>query len=671
MRTDLGKVLGSDMTTSGRGISFASEVAAQGSSAVPNFEKYKGGQLEGLMLQQWSARKALTSALATAVAAGAASQREIEAATAEVTNSQAELGATLTNLLVGPSGLWSALTGFATEQARITQLNTDKNNFATQITNADREQGQECSPAAYASATDAGYSFSGKNRNPEVDLNTGNWEVPKSSSENGGSRGWSPGAVEAQQQKCADAKEAYTDQLALQAGLEATVNAGIAAANTSIIGHQLNAFINLPTQAYAALERAKVAPARKAAVIAQSATTRASQLQMVQQAFADLLSAGVALTTAANQVEVAKSKIDLDTSLESVNVAARFNLRRAFRSYDLWRARALSENARRLAVAARRAIESRFVVDLGKLKSPETFVEAPMLWADEIYSADLRPPSALGRSNAPSGGTGVYSSKLTDYVNNLELFVQGYAISRPTASVRSDTEVVQLPGPASVSEAIADDGTVFEFRDIDSGGWSFYCPNLATWVRHPDSEDFNPASWTLQTACGAGQPAPTRARLGFWLDPWGRPFGVIANPPFLVRHNARWHSFAVNLVGSGVRDCSAADDPSACYAEPFIRYQLAHVGPAMVSDFDQSWISTDIPVGMVEAGKALASEEWIDPVSNGFQNPVVANVARQEFASRPLGGAYELILELTPDVRPERIERIQVLVQSDYWVRQQ
>jgi hypothetical protein len=60
----------------------------------------------------------------------------------------------------------------------------------------------------------------------------------------------------------------------------------------------------------------------------------------------------------------------------------------------------------------------------------------------------------------------------------------------------------------------------------------------------------------------------------------------------------------------------------------------------------------------------------LDPVANGFQNPVVSNVSRQEYIGRPIGGAYELTLELSPDVNIERIERIQVLLQSNYWVRQ-
>jgi len=606
-------------------------------------------------------------ALETAVESGASAEGEISAANGELTAANAQHDV---ELVQKEQALRTLAQGDVQAVATINQLTADRDQFQIGVNQAAREANEQCLPAAFETAAAQGYSFSGKNRNPTVDPNTGQWEVPRSSSENGGSRSWSPSAVEAQQQKCEDAKQAYNDILTsnVQQSKKDAVAAGIAAAQMIIENNTFTEYELLPAQERAALARLEAAQLRNAVVPSQAATGAASQRQVVQQALGELLAAGVALTGAANQAKLAKSRIDLDVALENAVLENRFSLRRTFRSYDLWRARALAENARRLAVAARRAIESRFVVDMSTLKAPETFVEAPALWADEIFSPDLKPPSAVGRTAAPANTTGLYSSKLVDYVNNLELFVNGYTIARPTASVRSDTEIVQLAGPAAISEAVADDGTVYEFRGGDAGGWSFYCAGSGLWTRHPQAASFDPTDWGIATMCG-GKP-PTRARLGFWLDPWGRPLGATGNPPSNVRHNARWHTFAVNLVGSGIRDCAEADDAPACYAEPFIRYEIQHVGPALLSDYDQSWVSYDIPTGVVEGGKALASEEWLDPASNGFQSPVVSSIARQEFAGRPLGGAYELVLELTPDVRPERIERIQVLLQSDYWVRQ-
>ena len=40
-------------------------------------------------------------------------------------------------------------------------------------------------------------------------------------------------------------------------------------------------------------------------------------------------------------------------------------------------------------------------------------------------------------------------------------------------------------------------------------------------------------------------------------------------------------------------------------------------------------------MAVVEVGKALSSEEWLDPVTNGFNRADVANVARYELQGRP------------------------------------
>jgi hypothetical protein len=89
-----------------------------------------------------------------------------------------------------------------------------------------------------------------------------------------------------------------------------------------------------------------------------------------------------------------------------------------------------------------------------------------------------------------------------------------------------------------------------------------------------------------------------------------------------------------------------------------------------VTNFEQEWRALGVASAVIEGGKALATEEWLDPLSNGLNMPIVSNAARDELTGRPLGGAYQLILRLTPDIRVERIERIQVLAEMRYWVRQ-
>ena len=172
----------------------------------------------------------------------------------------------------------------------------------------------------------------------------------------------------------------------------------------------------------------------------------------------------------------------------------------------------------------------------------------------------------------------------------------------------------------------------------------------------------------LATICDGSPPA--RAVFRFWLDPWGREMGNPFSEPFAARHNARWRQFAVNLVGTGIRACDKAEDPAECYTQPFLRFDLRHVGPVLVTSYDLKWHELQIPAAVVEDGKALAIEEWLDPLSRGWSVPEVQAVARTELSGRPLGGVYELSLALTRDVQLSRIEHIQVLTSVDYWVRQ-
>jgi len=181
--------------------------------------------------------------------------------------------------------------------------------------------------------------------------------------------------------------------------------------------------------------------------------------------------------------------------------------------------------------------------------------------------------------------------------------------------------------------------------------------------------DQSPPAQQLDQLC-AGKP-PTRARYSLSLDAWGRLNRGIRSMPLEQRHNVRWRRLALNLVGTGIRDCQRAAAPASCFSESFLRFQLQHAGPAWITNHEQQWRAFDLPTAFIESGKALASEEWLDPIVNNWSAPFVAAVARGELMGRPIYGAYELILELGPEVRLDRIEQLQLLVETDYWVRQQ
>ena len=367
---------------------------------------------------------------------------------------------------------------------------------------------------------------------------------------------------------------------------------------------------------------------------------------------------GAAGNEKAEQAQLAVETAQLDIQLARITAPTTTALYRRYHSYDAWRAQALLESARRYAVLARRAIEARYVIDLSTLQEPEPLVGAPASWADQVYEYDLNMPSAVGLTIGPQQTTGsIYPNAIVDYVQNLQRFVDGYILARPTTSAQADSEVLSLPGPSGLQGAGALPPGVI---DSSSYRWDFYCPSQAAWVLR--------SSPNIDGVCG--MESPTRARMTFSLDPWGRVGGTVGVPAYVSRYNSRWNRLVINVVGTGILDCSKAGDPLTCYTQSFLRYNLSQVGPSWVTDFSEVFHALNVQRGQIEGGKALAAEEWLDPLANGWSKPFVSAVARSEYADRPFGGTYELVFQLGPEVTLSHIERIQVLLESNYWVKQ-
>ena len=404
---------------------------------------------------------------------------------------------------------------------------------------------------------------------------------------------------------------------------------------------------------------------------------------------ARIIQSGVAVDQLVNSSRLERERYALELDLLGQTQTTSFGLYRRYRAYDAWRAKALLDSARRYALTARRGIESHYVADLSRLSQNEPFVASPATWADGVYEYDLSLPAAVGSTVGDNVPGGIFANKVSDYVSNLRAFVDGFAVQRPSAVAGEDVDIVTLKGLAPGDPVPFDTGTETISLFPDVGVWQVQCPPQgitdAEWRAVPAAElggvtvacaDFAgcgcpPEDFECITESSCDVPRALAARTVFQMDPWGRLDSTSVVQPFSVRYNARWTRMAVNLVGTGLRDCQKAPDPATCYSQAFLPFNLRHFGTPIVTDFTGDWWTFKFPPGRIESGKALAAELWLDPLKDGWNTSYVGAVSRSELYWRPFGGKYELELQAGPDVRLERLERIQILVGSSYWVAQQ
>jgi hypothetical protein len=359
-----------------------------------------------------------------------------------------------------------------------------------------------------------------------------------------------------------------------------------------------------------------------------------------------------------SEAKLSSRQVEVEAELASTVAPSSFGLSRRYRSYDVWRAKALLDGSRRYALTARRALEARYVVNLSRLEGQEPFVASPAGWADDVYAYDLNLLPAVGLSIGDPVPGGLHSTKVLDYVHNLQAFVAGFPIQRPSAVSEEDVDVVYLPGLAVTAQAPG---------DSQVGLWTFQCPGSSGWVPLPET---GLAGEACAATSGPGI-NPARAAIEFSLDPWARRNKSTVDAPYLNRYNVRFGRLAVNLIGTGLKDCTKAADAYACYNEGFIRFNLSQGEGAVITDFDGIWQNLATPPGRIEGAKALAAELWLDPLKDGWSTQYVSAVARTEFNLRPVGGSYRLELELGPEVKLERLERVQLLIGTSYWAKQQ
>jgi hypothetical protein len=135
--------------------------------------------------------------------------------------------------------------------------------------------------------------------------------------------------------------------------------------------------------------------------------------------------------------------------------------------------------------------------------------------------------------------------------------------------------------------------------------------------------------------------------------------------------NYRHINVALNLVGTGLRDCTTT--PTAdCYGSGFIEYSLEHEAErAGVLDWNGDVRFFRFGVGNIQHAKALAAERYITMPLGASDSSLISQpgIQKVELMGRPLDGAYHLRIWDTPALKWERLDDIQVVLRYRYWSR--
>ena len=143
--------------------------------------------------------------------------------------------------------------------------------------------------------------------------------------------------------------------------------------------------------------------------------------------------------------------------------------------------------------------------------------------------------------------------------------------------------------------------------------------------------------------------------------------GKIARGNFNFRHV----DVALNLVGTGVYDCSGSNDPN-CYANGYVEYTLEHDAKhAGIMDWAGDIEYFSFGEGVIDHGKALSAERFITmPISANDQGLLSQpGIQHPELSGRPLDGNYRLRIVDSPALHWAQLQDVQLVLSYHYWSR--
>jgi hypothetical protein len=134
-------------------------------------------------------------------------------------------------------------------------------------------------------------------------------------------------------------------------------------------------------------------------------------------------------------------------------------------------------------------------------------------------------------------------------------------------------------------------------------------------------------------------------------------------------YNYRIETIGLNVVGTGVRDCSDSTTPSTCHGAGYATYSLQHAGPYFVRNHTGADVEVQLFTGNIEHARAVAAERYVTNPLSETDRSLIEPFFRHEFQGRPLDGTFVIRVWEDPGMNFEKIQDVQLVLNYRYWTR--
>jgi hypothetical protein len=282
-----------------------------------------------------------------------------------------------------------------------------------------------------------------------------------------------------------------------------------------------------------------------------------------------------------------------------------------------------------------------------------------------VYDATWTPQA--GFAQAPASQTGASQTGPTWSARNVlpfqvaapGIYYIAFGASGPAGppgSVAISHVQLELAGPSQTAPS--------PYVDTDSSGMttSYSCALSPDELRAAFQHNCDPGG-----ACHYDLSQPIAIDTQTMTSNGNSLLGKLAAGNFNFRHV----TVAINVVGTGVIDCTQVNSPD-CYGSGYLTYTMADDGSSVgVLGYDNQYRTFDFGIAGINQAKALTAERYLTTPLGSNDQQLVSQFLRQELAGRPIDGIYTLSIADSPVLHFDKVQDIQIILNYHYWSRVQ